>query len=183
MYHGNLKVCWPRNLLLLSLLTCMTNYTKLHDNSKFYLLFMESCLKPKKPATYTPNKGVNFFIVYELDWLSRDLDSDFTFKNCLFGGVKLAKNANPNKYSYSGYGIRFDTRIEFSLPDSSVGKNVVVFGVDMSLSVHIDNKWKDILILGKGPTLGLDETTLTAETQYLITFTRPNIKFLFKPAL
>ena len=46
----------------------------------------------------------------------------------------------------------------------------------MSSSMHIDNKG-DMLILGKGPTQGLDDTTLTAETQYLFNFTRPNIKF------
>ena len=51
---------------------------------------------------------------------------------------------------------------EFSLPDGSVGKNVIVFGADMSSSVHIDKKKKDILILGKGPTKGLDDTTLIA---------------------
>ena len=32
----------------------------------------------------------------------------------------------------------------------------------MSSSVHFDNK-KEILILGKGPTQGLDDTTLNAE--------------------
>ena len=47
----------------------------------------------------------------------------------------------------------------------------------MSSSVHIDNKGKDILILGKCPTQGLDDTTLTAETQYSINFIRPIIKF------
>ena len=36
----------------------------------------------------------------------------------------------------------------------------------MSSSVHIDNKKKDILILGSGPTQGLDDTTLIAEAQY-----------------
>ena len=36
----------------------------------------------------------------------------------------------------------------------------------MSSSVHVDDKEKDILILGKGPTQGLDETTLTAEAKY-----------------
>ena len=46
----------------------------------------------------------------------------------------------------------------------------------MSSSVHIDNKGKNILILGKGPTQGLNHT-LTAETQYLVNFTRPGIKF------
>ena len=36
------------------------------------------------------------------------------------------------------------------------------FGADMSSSAHIDNKKKDILVLGKGPTQGL-EHALTAE--------------------
>ena len=42
----------------------------------------------------------------------------------------------------------------------------------MSSSVHIDNKNKDILILRKGPTQGLDETTLTAEEKYPANFTQ-----------
>ena len=36
----------------------------------------------------------------------------------------------------------------------------------MSSSVHVNNKKKYILILGKGPTQGLEDTTLTAESQY-----------------
>ena len=40
----------------------------------------------------------------------------------------------------------------------------------MSSSSHIDNKKKDILFLGKGPTQGL-ESTLTAEKIYSIYFT------------
>ena len=39
------------------------------------------------------------------------------------------------------------------------------------------NKGKDILILRKGPTQGLTDSTLTAETQYSVNFTRPDIKF------
>ena len=49
--------------------------------------------------------------------------------------------------------------------------NANIFGADMSSCVHIDNKNKDISIFGEGPTQGLDETTLTAEANYLITFT------------
>ena len=40
----------------------------------------------------------------------------------------------------------------------------------MSSSAHVDNKKKDILILGKGPTQGL-EHTLSAEKMYSISFT------------
>ena len=42
----------------------------------------------------------------------------------------------------------------------------------MSSSVHVDKKGKDIVILGEGPTQGLDDTTLTAEAKYPINFTQ-----------
>ena len=48
----------------------------------------------------------------------------------------------------------------------------------MSSSVHIDNKGKDILILGEEPTQGLDETTLTAETKHPINFTQSVKRFV-----
>ena len=51
----------------------------------------------------------------------------FYLKDCLFGGVKLAKNANPDKYIYSGYGIGFDSCSESLLPDGSIVKNVIIF--------------------------------------------------------
>ena len=72
--------------------------------------------------------------------------------------------------------VGFNTRGYHSLPDGSVGKNFIIFGGDMSSSVHIDNKRKNILILGKGPTQGLNHT-LAAEIQYSVNFTRPGIKF------
>ena len=59
-----------------------------------------------------------------------------------------------------------------------MGKNVIIFEADMSSSVNID-KGKDILILGKGPTQGLDNITLTAEAKYPINFTQPNKRFVF----
>ena len=56
------------------------------------------------------------------------------------------------------------------------GRNVLIFGVDMSSSAQIDNKEKDILVLGKGPSRGL-EHTLTAEKMYPINFTITTKKF------
>ena len=53
-------------------------------------------------------------------------------------------------------------------------RNVIIFGADMNSSVHVDNNGKDILILGEGPTQGLDDMTLTAEAKYTINFTKPN---------
>ena len=45
-------------------------------------------------------------------------------------------------------------------------KNVIIFGADMSSSVHIDNENKHIVIPSGGPTQGLDDNTLTAEAIY-----------------
>ena len=53
----------------------------------------------------------------------------------------------------------------------------------MSSPVHTDNKKKDILLLGKRPTQGLDDTTLTAEVEYSINFSRSNRQGLVKLAL
>ena len=66
----------------------------------------------------------------------------FYFKELLFGGVRLAENADPDKYVYIGYGTGFYSGSEFLLPDSSMGRNIIIFGVDMNSSVHIDNKKK-----------------------------------------
>ena len=89
--------------------------------------------------------------------------SDPTLKNCLFGAVILTKNADIDKYKYSGYGIGVDRRSSFSFPSDEFGRNIIIFEVDMRSSAHIDNKKK--LVLGKGPTQGL-EHTLTAEKTY-----------------
>ena len=53
-----------------------------------------------------------------------------------------------------------------------MSKDAIIFGVDMSSSVHIDNKKIYFLILGKGETQGLDNTTLSTEDQYSIKFSR-----------
>ena len=77
----------------------------------------------------------------------------------------------------SGYVIEFDKHGSFPLFDSSgFGKSATIFGADMSLSVHIDNKKKDILILGKGSKHGLGDTTLNAEKEYWINFTEQKKK-------
>ena len=87
----------------------------------------------------------------------------------------MTKNADIEKYGYPGYGIGFDRRSSFSFPGGGFGQNVLIFVVDMSSSAHIDTKKKDILVLGKGPTVGL-EHTLTAEKMYSINFTATNKK-------
>ena len=57
---------------------------------------------------------VNLYIASKLDALLKDLNTDFTLGHCLFGTVKLTKNADPDKYKFSGYGMEFNSHLEFS---------------------------------------------------------------------
>ena len=93
----------------------------------------------------------------------------------MFGSVRLTNTAGPDKLQYSDYNKGFNSRSELSLPKTKI-KNVIIFGVDRSWFVRIDNKKIDILILGKWPTQGLDDTALRAEAQYLVNFSRSNRK-------
>ena len=95
----------------------------------------------------------------------------------MFGGVKISNYADISNYKYSGYGIGFDGKGAFSHLSVGFRNNAMIFGVDMSSSVHVDNKKKDILILGEGPKQRLDGTTLTAEKKYSISFTPSRKKF------
>ena len=123
--------------------------------------------------TYTHEKIVNIYIVYEINKKGNTITSDLTLENCLFGAVTLTKNVNIDRYGYSGYGIGFDRKGIFSFSGGGYGQNVLILEVDMSFSTHIDNKKNDILVLGIGPTQGL-EHTLTAEKMYSINFTEKN---------
>ena len=126
---------------------------------------------------------------YVLSWESKGLPNEsitppsapkssqspsLKFWSCLFGAVTLTKNVNIDSYGYSGYGIGFDRKGSFSC--GGYGQNVLILGVDMSFSAHIDSKKRDILVLRWGPTQGL-EHTLTAEKMYSIHFTERNKKF------
>ena len=132
------------------------------------LEFKGSCLKQDKVFT---------FFAYELDRWSQDLSANFTLKDCFFGAVKLTKNADPDKYSSSRYGIGFDSRSLFSYLGFDWSKNNFISGVDNSLSLHTDNKKRDLLVFGEGPTQGLNDTAMKAETKYSINFSRSQIKF------
>ena len=133
-------------------------------NTKTQVKFDDSCLKQDK-VTFIHKKVDNIFLVYEINLLPFNVGKDFAFKGSLFWAVKLTKNADPDKYKYSGHGTGFDARARFLLSDGNrFGKNVVIFDADMSSLVYTDNKKKHILILGKSTPDDLDYTTLISLT-------------------
>ena len=109
-------------------------------------------------VTFNHGKIGNIYIVYEI---SKNINiSDYpTLENCFLGAVSLTKNTDIiDRYGYSGYGIAFDRHGSFSFPGTGLGRNVIMFRVDMSSSTNTDNRKKDILILDKGPAQGLEHT-------------------------
>ena len=140
--NGNLKDCL-RKVINLFLRLITNSLIPLIDYYGYNIRvkFNGSILRQPK-VSYTHKKAVNIYIVYKL--AGSNPHSEYpTLKNCLFGVVTLTKNADKDKYGYSGYGIGFDRKSIFSFPGSGFGQNVIIFGVDMSSSVHVDNLEKD----------------------------------------
>ena len=133
-----------------------------------------SCLKQDK-VTYNHGKIVNICIVYEISQ-NYSISSYPTLENCLFGAVSWTKNADTDKYKYSGYGIGFDRHGEFSF-GNGLGKNCIIFRADLSSSSHVNNKKNNILVLGKDFVQGINGTTIYAEKLYKINFTEKIKKF------
>ena len=75
--------------------------------------------------------------------------------------------------------MELDLIEKISFPSGGFGQDIIIFGVDMISSAHIDNKKKDILIRGKGPTQRF-EHTLTTEKMYSINFTATRKKFCLR---
>ena len=92
-------------------------------DNKIRVKFTESCLKQSNKLSYAHKTIVNIYIVYELGASSSHND-DPTLTNCLSYTFALTKNADIDKYGYSGYGIRFDRRSSFSFPGGGFGQNV-----------------------------------------------------------
>ena len=135
-----------------------------------------------------PNNGdvINIYCVYKLDPIASTRDTSFTVQNPLFGAMKITKNAtDSDKNNYKGYGICFDERSQFGhiISENGIthtlnGRNVLIFGADMSFSVHATNKANHIYLMGDGLTQGINDTTIYAEKKYFRNFTEPNIKFV-----
>ena len=142
-------------------------------------IFDRACLKQDK-VTFNHGKIVNIYIVYEIIRIANingNRNNNLTVQNALFGAVGLTRNADVNKYKYSRYATAFDRTSSSSLPGGGDGQNVIIFVVDMNSSIHVDNKGKYILIIGKRPTQRLGEHSLTSEKMYLINLSKDNIRF------
>ena len=108
------------------------------------------------------NNVINIYIVCKLDPIASSRDTTFTIKNALFGAMQITKNTDASKCDYKRYGICFDERSEFGHTITEGGfahttdaRNVLIFGADMSFSVHKTNRASHIYVTGTGLTQGI----------------------------
>ena len=130
-----------------------------YTNARIKLKFDGSILREKLSTSL--RLIANYYMVYTLN--PRTNSSNIVLENCLLGKIKMTKNANTDKYKYQVHVIGFDLSGIFSHPNAGDGKNVVIFGVDMTNSKHPNNKTKDVLVLGHNLIQKIDDTTIYAE--------------------
>ena len=88
--------------------------------------------------------------------------------------TKPGDTTDTDKYSYSGYGLGFDSMGQFSHPQGGMARNILLFEVNSSNSIHATNKTQNILILGHGLTQKVNNTTIYAEKIYSPNFSAGN---------
>ena len=132
-----------------------------------------------------PNNVVNIYCVYELDPIDFSRNNEFAIQNALFGAIEVTKNANTSMYKYKGYGICFDESESFShvrkegnFNHTTLARNLIILGADMSFSKHAINKANNIYVMGKDYIQKIDDTRIYAEKMFYRNFTEPGKKFI-----
>ena len=130
-----------------------------------YIIFnhKKSFFEQKKENIIKNGSIVNIYIVCSLS--QKTTYSDNVLKNCLFGATKVTKpgdTTDTDKYTYSGYGLGFDSASQFNHPQSGMARNIIIFEVDSSNSEHATDKTQKILILGHGLIQEVNNITIYA---------------------
>ena len=135
-----------------------TNIPELKNVGRMYVYLQGNYFKQN--SLLNTNKVIsigiiNIYCVYKLDPIASNRDTTFTIQNALFGAMQITKNTDTSKYNYKGYGICFDeggqfghTRTEGARTYTTNGRNVLIFGADMSFSIHATNRANHIYVMG-----------------------------------
>ena len=121
------------------------------------------------------NVYINVYIVYDLDAWPRNPTNNFKFRNCLFGSTSVAKNSDIMN-SVQWLWNTFNNVDSWSVVND-IARNVIFFGVDNSSSSYADNPTNNFLVLGKGPTFGINGKFGSPEIKFRINFSKANTKF------
>ena len=153
----------------------------LKNDGRMHVYLSGNHFQQNKVIIPNNNNAINIYCVYKLDPIASGRDTAFTVQNALFGAMQITKNATDNsKNNYKGYGICFDERSEFghTITEGGFAHNtdatkLLIFGADMSFSVHKTNRTNHIYLMGTGVTQGINDTTIYAEKKLLQKLYRP----------
>ena len=85
----------------------------------------------------------------------------------LFDTVKLLRNAIKSKFTFNDWAIAFNGEVSWSV-GNDFARNIVNIGVDGSALSHTDNRRNNFLVLGKGITDGINDSTSPTEKKISI---------------
>ena len=163
-----------------------SNLPNLKNDGRMHVHLSGNHFQQNKVIIPNNNNVINIYCVYKLDPIASSRDTSFTIQNALFGAMQITKKATDNsKNNYKGYGICFEERSQFShtiteggFAHTTNGRNVLIFGVDMSFSAHTTNRANHIYLMGEGIAQGINDTTIYVEKNYWSNFTDPGKKFI-----
>ena len=108
-----------------------------------------------------------------MDAWPRNPTKNFKFRNCLIRATSIVKDCDEEKYVHSGYRMIFDSAGSCSF-HSETARNVIIFGVHNSSSSHAENCKNNVLVLGTGPTFGINGRFGSPEKNFSIDFSKAN---------
>ena len=134
-----------------------SNLPNLKNDGRMHVHLSGNHFQQNKVIIPNNNNAINIYCVYKLDPIASSRDTSFTIQNALFGAMQITKNATDNsKNNHKGYDICFDERSQFGhtitedgRAHTTNGRNVLIFGVDMSFSVHATNGRQELKFKAK----------------------------------
>ena len=137
-----------------------SNLSNLKNDGIMHVPLSGNHFQQNKVIIPNNNNAINIYCDYKLDPIASSRDASFTIQNALFGAMQITKNATDNsKNNYKGYGICFGERSQFGhtitedgRAYTTNGRNVLIFGVNMSFSAHAANRANHIYLMGDGLT-------------------------------
>ena len=155
------------------------------NDGRMYVYLSGNHFQQNKVIIPNNDNVINIYCVYEIQPISSSRDTTFTIQNALFGAKEITKNTDTSKYNYKGYGKCFHEGGIFShriteggRTHTTLGRNVLIFGADMSFSAHATNRTNNIYVMGDGLIQGINDTTIYVEKNYYRNFTDPGKKYV-----
>ena len=147
-----------------------TKLPELKNDGRMHVYLQGNYFQQNNVIIPNNNNVVDIYVVYKLYPISSTRNTDYTIQNVLFGAMKITKNTDSSKNNYTGYGLCFDEGGEFGLyvrqgnfDGTTNAKNVIIFVVDMSSSIHATNRANNIYVMGKDFIQGINDTTIYPE--------------------